>query len=903
MKTGSAVSTSKKFASQFLAADSPGEVTEIVEELESNQNLDWKPLGDEPNNYGTVQTQASNPMPCFVELKANADDAVLIRGFKENAPEDADPDDYESMKEVADEFEPENSDINIIADGSIPTEDNVLNLTIRDKGCGQPQDKFEDTFLGLHTPGLIKQQYSFTQGQYGMGGTGVLQFCGDRHVGCYKFVASASHEEKEDWSWSLIRQNRDENQYEYCVLDGEVPTFEGEFGEELSEKAGEDPSFGNQEFGSFVKVYDYRLNISKADIAGQEPFLYKFERYVVNSPLDITLTETRYKSTSVNENRTRGFWPSLKNGGHEELLEGIETISYDFDRVGSEILGERDMRIILFKDEDRLEEVETTSRGKRRFVQAASGNKDAATRSGIQRDHAVMFTVNGQTHGDQGISFLKNRCGYSKIADDAVVIMGFDDFANPDMSDLFKPTRDRLQDGKRETQCLLNGLEEALQSSDMLSEEEERRRAKRSSEDSEFTPESFEQFVNENPEFAEYVNSGTKISGPTLLPGDETEDGEDGSGELGAEEGTEGGDGDRKRTEEPKLPTYLRLIDEYDPDGDHTFWDESKGTMEIEVPVNKPQKVRFGTDAQADYLARSALGGDLMLSNSDLKQSVELRDGVLVLTLAPETDAEEGDGDFLTIQLTRPKATEEDIDEMSIDVDPAEEEEWEEAVYRALTPENAPEDTVADPSPLYEHLQVAYVAEAEPDQGGVSTTTEDTTGDEGAGSGESGESETGKKRKGGLDMPQIQLVNREDWDFDPDAPDFDLTDLDIPEEEIDYDVARKFDETVIARIEPSMDGSVSGLTITINIDAAPLRSFIKNKNIKDSWKPKVENQYRNAVIFLTISQYRELQDQRGDELTEKEIGVTDVLEDCINGMGQIIMPILFTSDEIESMSE
>lgn len=277
--------SSKGFATEFLVAESPQKVGNLVEELESAFDVDWRPLGREPNNYGTVQTQASSPMPCLVELKANADDAVLMRGFNENAHGE-DPEDYQSMYEVADRFGPEDAEIEIIADGDAPRSGNLLNLTIRDTGCGQSHDDFEDTFLGLHQPGLIKQDYGFAQGQYGMGSTGVLQFCGDRDVGCYKFVASAASDNPGQWSWSLIRQNREENQYEYCVVDGEIPKFDGGFGAALDQNTAEGAEqFEDQEYGSFVKVYDYRINVSKADISGQEPFLYKFERYVVESPM------------------------------------------------------------------------------------------------------------------------------------------------------------------------------------------------------------------------------------------------------------------------------------------------------------------------------------------------------------------------------------------------------------------------------------------------------------------------------------------------------------------------------------------------------------------------------------------------------------------------------------------
>jgi hypothetical protein len=56
-------------------------------------------------------------------------------------------------------------------------------------------------------------------------------------------------------------------------------------------------------------------------------------------------------------------------------------------------------------------------------------------------------------------------------------------------------------------------------------------------------------------------------------------------------------------------------------------------------------------------------------------------------------------------------------------------------------------------------------------------------------------------------------------------------------------------------------------------------------------------------MFLRIGQCRKPQDQHGDELTEKEIGVTEILENYVNGMGQIIMLILFCIEEIGIISE
>ncbi|WP_420182099.1 hypothetical protein ACNO8S_13640 [Haloarcula sp. KBTZ06] len=902
---------SREYGTHLLMAETPQKVTELIEKLEDRFDIAWRPLGQEPNNYGTVQTQASSPMPCFVELKANADDAVLIRGFEENAPDGAEPDEYATMAEAASAFAPDDGDIEILADGTTPTNGNQLSLTIRDHGCGQPPSRFEETFLGLHTPGVIKQDYSFTQGQYGMGSTGVLQFCGDRDNGCYKFVASASHENPGEWSWSLVRQNREANQYEYCVVNGEIPGFEGKFGQSLVETVPDaEPGDYGQEFGSFVKVYDYQMDVSRADISGQEPFLYKFERYVVESPLSVTMTETRDYSTSVTRNTTRGFLPSLKEPQNQNLLKDTETLKYDFSEVGSEILGERQIEVFLFKHEDQLDQEEITTRSTNRFLQKKSGHTDMTGRTGIHADHALMFTVNGQTHGDQGLGFLKNQCGYSKVAQDTVVIVRFDDFANPDMSDLFKPTRDRLQAGKEETRCLKEGLKDALKNSDMLTDEEDRRRAKRGTDDSEFDPESFEEFVNDNPDFASYVSSGRKISGPRLSPESSS------SGNSEGETVTAGsGDGDNDEPDvddlEPwKLPTFLVGIEEYNPDSEHVFWDESdSGTMQVEVPVNRRRKVRFATDAQNDYLTRDILSGELVASHSDLVPITELHGGVLSLTVDPPEAATAGDSRMMTFRLKRPMLNAEIVSNLDYSRIAGEKESIVGsentvlACYRALMPDGIdPSDIdTVDTAPLYGHVEIKFVDEVEEDDSSTPSATnggDDNTGSEGS------DRDAGtEESEGGLAIPDIKLVYERHWNFDPDAPDFDPEDLEIDAAEVDSDVARQFDESVIMRLDESTDGTISGLMVTINMDSAPLRSFIVNKNIKETYKQYVEDHYKNAIVFMTISQYRELKDKREDELIEKEVGITGLIENSLDGVGQVLMPMLFTENEIDRLTD
>lgn len=200
-------------------------VSEALHELESHPNVEWVPLGREPNNYSIVENQQADAMAAFTELVVNSIDAVILRAFFEEHGDDYTGSEFASLEEAADALiNKEQDTIEIFANGE---RNGPFSLTLYDNGCGQPQSKFEHTFLNVLTPGEMKQEFDFLQGKYGMGSTGVLPFCGDKG---YKFIASTAHDEPRKWSWSITRKNRQENRYEYLIVNGQPPQFEGEVG-------------------------------------------------------------------------------------------------------------------------------------------------------------------------------------------------------------------------------------------------------------------------------------------------------------------------------------------------------------------------------------------------------------------------------------------------------------------------------------------------------------------------------------------------------------------------------------------------------------------------------------------------------------------------------------------------
>ena len=895
--------SAQEFAEQLLVANDADETHGIIEQIESRFDVEWKSLGGEDqNNYATVHNQASSPMAAFVELLLNSADAQMFK-FYDKVSDQVPPDKYTSMKAAmeADWVDVDDATIETLVDGSQASKGNFVNLTIRDDGMGKDPENFSD-FVSLHSPGLKKQDYGFCQGQYGMGSTGVLPFCGDTEAEindrCFKLIVSASAKDPEKWSWTIVRDNQNETDFEYLTISGDFPRFNGEFGGAIVEKLREsypdkydiDKNITppeSQSHGTFIKVYEYETHASRTFLAGTEGWRRKFERFVVDSPFPIRITDMRSNSKAP-QTTTRGFLPHLRNG-NEDVLKDEEHLRVE---TGSEQVGTRDAHVLLFKSDS---ELDGSNSDKSNFVAQTTNTGAVTGRTGIQRDHAVMLTINGQTHGSKGEFFLRQQ-GYSKIASDTVVIVEFDDLANLGAVKMFSPSRDELKDSAQ-TRKFISGLEDALDDSDLLTEEEERRRRSRGSDDENVDNETLQEFVERRPDVAQWIAEGKKVEAAYLLP-DENGDQKVDPDKDGPTEGLVDGPGDDVDTEdtdaqyEPKLPTYFRLIEEYDPDGDHRYWDDSRGFMPVDLPVNGLTKIRMETDAQDNYLARDVLAGSLSITPSARYRSVELHDGILTVTIEPEENAEPGDDFGLIIQLNRPDL--DDCDKISNPADAF--------PKKAAQPVNDGEKV--DTSPLKTDVRVQYTEKEEtpsytttdsfsnedenPDDSGDDSATDDSE------PAENGEGSGNHERT--LDMPDIDYVTEEQWREDDD-------DNPIYEEDYDPEVAADFDESTIVRIEPSPDNKISGLSITINRDSAPLRRFIVTENVKNDWKEFVERRYEIAVVYYAISQYRQLKGDFGDQLDQAELLVSDLVESGINGIGQTLMPTIISDDQLENITD
>lgn len=578
---------SEEIANQLLdEIHTEQEVAKLVHEnFSENASVEWVPLGGQTNNYSIVENQQEESMAALTELITNSVDAVILKNYEQRYGGSGDGDEFDDMYEAARELADSNEcKISLKATGE---KNGPFSLTLVDNGKGQPRGRFEETFLNVLTPGEIKQEYEFLQGKYGMGSTGSLPFCGDRG---YKLVISASHNEPEKWSWSLIRKNRDKTRYEYLLIEDEVPTFDG--------------TVNGREYGSFVKCFNYEAEY-KSEI--NQYFRRHLERYVVKSPLPIQLEDERY--SGFGDVSTQGLLPRLKD--NKEYIEDVDEVKHSFDNP---VLGTRLVRIYLMKADDVIEKQNLSEYTKKNFV---------GTR---HREQAVLFTVNGQTHGDQGRTFIKRRCNFNRVSRDALVFVDFSDVSDADIVDLFKPSRDRLTE-KEPAKALREELEELISENEMLKQEEQRRRNRMAKEESdELEEDILEEILQKNPALKGYLRAGQKQS--TV-----TEDGDD----------------------EPEYdgmfyPSNFEIIKSYRSQTDYKVFDGPEQAYKKEIPVNKTPTQKFELNAKNDYLTRDTEQGSISASIPQVVKSVHLKDGILSVSLQAPDGAEPGHS--MPLQLT-----------------------------------------------------------------------------------------------------------------------------------------------------------------------------------------------------------------------------------------------------------
>ncbi len=284
-------------------------------------DYDWHPLGGNENNFCVIENQQASPIAALIEKITNSIDAILIRKCSEAGIEPKSEEAPGTMSDaVVQYFNPDYKrwylqsirkrqpeSIQILAHGSRKTPC----ITIYDDGEGQHPDNFEKTFLSLLRGN--KNEVSFVQGKYNMGGTGAIVFCGKQR---YQLIGSCRYDSMTDFGFTLIRKHplteeekktKKNTWYEYLKIDDRIPRIPST---EL------DIGLSSRKFttGTIIKLFDYDL---PSGSRGGLPHEVRraINQFLFESALPIFLKDTpeRYPNNKVLEGDCFGLKRRLED--------------------------------------------------------------------------------------------------------------------------------------------------------------------------------------------------------------------------------------------------------------------------------------------------------------------------------------------------------------------------------------------------------------------------------------------------------------------------------------------------------------------------------------------------------------------------------------------------------------
>jgi hypothetical protein len=564
----------------------------------------WIPLGGIENNFAAIGNQQSDPTGAYVEKIINAIDAMLMAGSFAYGIDPESAQAPQSMTEAVDRFfgvkdgrlsnltareqQALADNIHVVAVGS-KKEPSYL---IIDRGEGQTPAKFPDTFLSLMRSNKIR--IPFVQGKFNSGGTGVLQFCGEKN---YQLIVSRRRPgcpvDPEDqtsdlWGFTIVRRllpsgGRRSSMYVYLAPDGQVPFFKANAIRVLPGKSGPNqpapPYAIDLPYGTCIKLYNYRWRAkSLATLEGR----YELERFLQTSSLPFRLTETRdvfrgnYFSTTVT-----GGWTSAttetEDGESKKLEDGFPAYA-DLNLGG---IGKLPYQIAVFKpvkDEKRI-------------------------------PHGISFVVNGQVHGALPSDFVTRRLHFDYLVGKRgplLVLVDCTAMNEHVREDFFMASRDRVR--RNEVYALIEQkLAENLKDHPGLQELNQRRRQQELEQhlNEEAPLEVFQKLLNSDPTLSSLFGGGDRLV-------------------------TQTGPGSAPSFVGRKFPSFFRL----------------KNPKEGQVkgcPIDRTCRVEFETDVVNDYFKRVDSPGELIIDPPNLLEHSHLWNGRFETRFSVPWSAQIGD--------------------------------------------------------------------------------------------------------------------------------------------------------------------------------------------------------------------------------------------------------------------
>jgi hypothetical protein len=603
----------------LLKAELEEDVTDAltVVGLEKYSDTNWLPYGGMPNNFGIIGAQQADALGALVEKVVNSIDAVLMREcYRRNLDPRSNLVPH-SMTEAAEQFLeiPEGNlaklsanqrtelalnNIRILITGQKPGDGSPC-VIVMDTGEGQKPEDFKDTLLSLLKSNKVS--VPFVQGKFNMGSTGSLPYCSPNRN--YQLIASRRNPAIPDtgnspWGFTLVRRrpplkNEKNECYEYlapkqkiCSLDcDEIPIYPDATGK---------PYSGPMKYGTVVKLYEYDLPGSTKTVATTD-FYRALSSKLWTVVVPIRIQETREYKGHTLESTLSGMNIRLEDDKGDVLEEGFPcNFTLNVPTVG--IL---DGRICLFR-------------------------KEAEISRWVSSREAIIYTINGQSHGALPNDFFRRRSvNLPWIQKQLLINVDCSRLNQQLINRMFMTSRDRQRD-TQEKDALESALADFLRKHPGLREWNERRH--RETVDEQFAEETetvalFEKLVAQNPALAEILGIGLKVKVPK--PGEQM----------------------TPRFQGQRFPTYLDI-------------EKADGNEEYvkSCPQNSYCRVTLLTDAENDYLVRAFDPGKLIIRPEAMVKSTSLYNGHLELQLEPDKLYDVGHTIEVKVMLTSPNAAE-----------------------------------------------------------------------------------------------------------------------------------------------------------------------------------------------------------------------------------------------------
>ena len=396
----------------------------------------WEHYGGTDSNFSVVENQQSGPVPALIEKVTNGIDAILMRQCIEQGIDPRSPQAPRSIMEAVEKFFPDYKnwdmvpirrrqagDLQILADGPRLN----TSLVVYDNGEGQLPKAFKDTFLSLLRSN--KNEIHFVHGQYNMGGTGAIAFCGDLR---YQLIGSKRFDDPTArFGFTLIRkhpltleeeQRRKSTWYEYLTIDGQIPSFP------ITEL---DLGLYRRSFttGTILKLYSYDLPSGARSVISRDlnQSINEF-LFAPALPLFTIDTPERYPD---DRNLQRELY-GLKRRLEEDDSKYVDT---HFSEEG------RDREFGNFKVTCYIFRTRVEGR-------SAQETRDTIRREFFKNNMSVLFSVNGQVHGQYTSEFITRTLKLPLLKNHLLIHVDCNAMNTAFRRELFMASRDRLKEGK-----------------------------------------------------------------------------------------------------------------------------------------------------------------------------------------------------------------------------------------------------------------------------------------------------------------------------------------------------------------------------------------------------------------------------------------------------------------------